>query len=121
MIRIVGVQRSEVAQQEFVLLQNQGNIREQLRGRALVEDAAFHESQGGIHLFGDDIRIGPGQFVMLRTCAGEPHWGTSKDGALVYFTYANRNATIWSTVSQPMHLLSVDHTLVPRSDSAILV
>jgi hypothetical protein len=121
MIRIVGVQRSEVPNQEFVLLQNQGNMRELLRGRALIEDGAFHEQSGGIHLFADDVRIGPGQFVMLRSCVGEPHWGTSKDGAIVYFTYAGRKAPIWSTAAQAVHLLSADHTHTPRVESAVVV
>jgi hypothetical protein len=38
MIRIVGIERSSDAQNEFILLQNQGHMRAHLRGHAIIAD-----------------------------------------------------------------------------------
>ena len=47
MIRIVGIQRAERPEEEFVLLQNQGGMRLNLRGHVILTDAAVALVTGG--------------------------------------------------------------------------
>jgi hypothetical protein len=116
MIRIIGVQRNDDPQSEFILLQNQGSMRVNLRGHAVVSDAAIESCNplAGGHVFADDITVPPGMYVLLRTCAGEPKWGRTKDGALVYHTYMARCDRVWGEGGGPLHVLSIQHSYVER-------
>lgn len=118
MLRIVGVQRSENPQEEFVLLQNQGHMRVSLHGHLLVAECAYQ----GVPLnrcafaFSDDEFIPPSLFVILSTACGQPHWGRTKDGSYVFYTFMNRTAGFWNQCSLPLHILAPHHTFVDRSD-----
>jgi len=115
MIRIIGIQRHEDAQQEFVLLQNQGSMRVQLRGHVITSDAMIdHQVQNGLHIFGDDATIPPGMYVLLRTGQGQPKWGRTKEGALVFHAFMNRSHPVWIEGSGPLHLLAIQHSYTDR-------
>jgi len=122
MIRIVGVQRCAESKGEFVLLQNQGAMRLVLRGHVLMAEEAFdHSPSHAVHVFVDEVKIGPGQFVLLRSCSGEPHWSTTKEGHHVYHTFANSDRPIWSATQGTLHLLGVQHTFTERREPALMV
>lgn len=111
MIRIVGFQRSECAEGEFLLLQNQGSLRAPLRGHAVAAEEAYEGIPWTecVHLFHDDVNIAPGKFVLLRTCEGIPRWSQSKDGNPVYIAFMNRAETVWSRSRGPLHVLARQH------------
>src|SRR5262249_39171306 len=123
MIRIVGVQRSDHTGQEFVLLQNQGSMRVNLKGHALVAEAALvgGTDSHAVHLFSDDVNISAGQFVLLRTGHGESHWTCTAEGQRVYYTYMARLAPVWINVPGSLHLLAPQHSYSERTLEAILV
>src|SRR5689334_17633013 len=108
MIRIVGVQRNESVQHEFILLQNQGSLRLNLRGHMLMSDCALQRPDIGqsVHLFRDDVMIPPGNFVIVYTGTGEPRWAKTKDQQLIYYTFMHRESSVWERCTGPMHLLS---------------
>ena len=76
MIRIVGIQRSNHPSEEFVILQNQGSLRIQLRGHVLVSELAVATGSfsAGAFIFSDDALIPAGMFVLLATGEGESRW-----------------------------------------------
>jgi hypothetical protein len=116
MIRIIGIQRSEEAGSEFVLLQNQGSMRIQIRGHAIVSDAGVDGNdpiQQG-HIFRDDAVIPPGMYVLLRTGVGEPRWGRTKEGAMVFHAFMNRALPVWRAGCGPIHVLAIQHSYVER-------
>jgi hypothetical protein len=117
MLRIVGVQRSPVLAEEFVLLQNQGAMKINLRGCAIVADIELMRGSGpqSMHLLCDDIDIPPGQFVILRTGCGTPHWSVTKDGQHVFYTYMQRKESVWDPCEGPIHLLKPQHTYCERA------
>ena len=116
MIRIVGLQRSESAAQEFVLLQNQGSMRLSLRGHVVISDSAVDDSNmaQAAHVFSDYVFIPPGMYVLLFSGQGNPRWTRTKDGALVYYCYMNRCSAVWDRSSGPLHILSTQHTFSER-------
>lgn len=121
MLRIVGLQRNENPEQEFVLLQNQGSMRINLRGYVLLSEAAV---QGGslyssAHVFGDDISISPGMYVLLLTSSGEPRWTKTKEGIHVYQTYMGQDRVIWSRLEGPLHIMHAHHSYVERGADTI--
>lgn len=112
MIRIVGVEHSKSTNEEFVLFQNQGTMREHLRGHALVQDSTIKQPdcRGNVHIFTDDEHIGTGAYVLLQSGFGEPRWSRSKDGTVIYITFANSSEPLWNPDLGTLHLLNVQHT-----------
>lgn len=123
MIRIVGVQRSDNIGQEFVLLQNQGSMRVNLKGHAIVAEAALMDgpASAGVHLFADEVDVMPGQFVLLRTCPGNSHWTTTNEGQRVYYTHMERLNPVWERFTGPFHILAPQHSFCERPLEAVLV
>lgn len=119
MLRIVGVQRSENPQHEFVLLQNQGHMRVLLKGHMILSESVYNDPrlEPYLHLFTDDQYISPGLFVLLTTGHGEPHWSKTRDGAHVYRTFMGREVPVWETARCPIHVLAAQHSFVQRGDS----
>ena len=122
MIRIVGLQRSESATQEFVLLQNQGSLRLSLRGHVVLSDSAIEDSNLSVaaHAFSDDALIPPGMFVLLFSGRGTPRWTRSKDGALVFYAFMNRDVAVWNWCLGPIHVLNTHHTYAERAPALLL-
>ncbi|RYG28709.1 hypothetical protein EON81_28040, partial [bacterium] len=91
MLRIVGVQKSERVQHEFVLLQNQGGLRMGLMGHAvmaggLVDGETFAQAPD-VHVFSEEEQIPAGTFVMLSTGPGTTRWAITKDGQRILHVY----------------------------------
>jgi hypothetical protein len=122
MLRIVGVQRNERAEQEFVLLQNQGSLRLVLRGHMILADCALtHAELGEVsHLFVEDEPVHPGLYVLLSTGPGISYWGRTKDGAHVFHAYAGRARPLWHGCEGPLHVLSPCHTFSERPETLML-
>ena len=122
MIRIVGLQRNDSTAQEFVLLQNQGSLRLSLRGHLVVSDSAIERSDLSFaaHAFSDDVQVPPGMYVLLATGSGSPRWTRTKEGALVYYAYMNRETSVWERVAGPLHILSPQHTFTERQAPLLL-
>ena len=114
MLRIVGLQRNESAQREFVLLQNQGTLRLQLRGHILISDSTIEGSSTSIHVLSDDVMIPGGTYVLVTTGIGESRWAKTKDGALVYYTFMNRENPVWPSEFGPVHVLGIQHSYAER-------
>lgn len=123
MIRIVGVQRSDNIGQEFVLLQNQGSMRVNLRGHAVFAEGAINDGPNSAawHVFSEDEHIMPGQYVLLRTCPVARHWTTTTEGQRVYHTSMGRLSSVWQHVPGSIHLLAPQHSFCERPVEAILV
>lgn len=122
MLRIVGVQRSENPDTEFLLLQNQGSLRVVLRGHVVMAERAVISqdlSRAG-HLFTEEESIHPGLYVMLSTGEGLSHWGKTKDGAHVFHAYAGRKAPIWHCCEGPFYVLQPTHTYCERAEALML-
>ena len=119
MIRIVGVQRNECPEQEFVLFQNQGTLRECLRGHVVLSEAALEcgEKLGLSHVFRDEELIPSGMYVILYSGKGKPRWARTKENALVFFTYMEREESVWQNCPGPLHLLVKQHSFVNRAVS----
>lgn len=122
MLRIVGVQRSENVDQEFVLLQNQGSLRTVLRGHLVMAERALDQAElrDCSHLFVEEESIHPGLFVMLSSGEGVSHWTRSKDGAPVYHAYAGRRSPLWHGCDGPFHVLSPCHSYCERAETLML-
>lgn len=116
MIRIVGVQRNDSPGEEFVLFQNQGTLREVLRGHVVLSELALENSQNLdlSHVFRDDELVPSGMYVILYTGKGKPRWARTKENALVYFTYMNREESVWAHCPGPLHLLVKQHSYAAR-------
>ena len=116
MIRIVGIQRDENPDNEFVLLQNQGALRLRLRGHLVLSDSALESGQltPGAHVFGDDELVPAGMYVMLRTGHGEGKWSRTKEGAMIYHAFMNSDASVWTFTEGSLHLLNTQHTYTER-------
>lgn len=120
MLRILGVQRSETADLEFVLLQNQSSLRVQLKGHVIVSDTVVCSGNpcAGLHVFSDDVMIPAGMYVILYTGTGEARWSRTKDGQHVYHTYMERTQPVWSNEPGPLHILATQHTYQDRREMA---
>jgi hypothetical protein len=121
-IRIVGVQRSAQVTKEFVLLQNQGSLRLNLRGHLIASENAIHSADltFAAHAFSDDVLIPPGMYVILFSGSGVPKWTKSKDGSLVYYTFMNRSHSVWENAAGPINLLNTQHTYAERPPALLL-
>ncbi len=122
MLRIVGLQRSEIASEEFVLLQNQGSLRIKLRGFTLLSESALASGalNGPVHVFTEDVPIPAGCFVHLCTGSGTPHWTRSRDGARVFRVYMGRRSAVWTRHQGPLHLLWPQHTYAERAEALLM-
>lgn len=122
MLRIVGVQRSTSASGEFVLLQNQGSIRVNLKGHVLMSDSAFRGGAlaGHVHALSDEVFIPPGMYVLLSTTRGKSKWGKSRDGTTLYFAFMGCGEPVWTVPDEPIHLLSTQHTFADRKDALLV-
>jgi hypothetical protein len=119
MIRIVGVQRAERPEQEFVLLQNQGSLRATLRGHVVLTDTALDTGLAACtaYAFNDTEILAPGGFALLRTCAGVPGWYRTRDGATIYHAFMNQMACAWREEYGQLHILSIQHSYAERRDT----
>jgi hypothetical protein len=123
MLRIIGLQRADHAEQEFILLQNQGSMRVTLRGHSVLGEAAFVHGDlaGNGYAFSEDIQVPPGQYVILFTGTGISRWTKTKDNHMVYHVYMGRRAPFWSAQPLPLHLLAPQHTYTERAEPALLL
>ena len=123
MIRIVGLQRDPDPRQEFVLLQNQGGMRVQLRGHALVSESAVQEPAGlqEVYVISEDVLLQPGQYALVRTCTCNAKWSHQPDGYSVYYVGLGRQSSIWSRLEGPLHILAPQHTYCERTTDPLLV
>lgn len=123
MIRIVGLQRDQDPRQEFVLLQNQGGMRVQLRGHALVAESSVNEPAGlqEVYVIAEDVKLQPGQYALVRTCSCNGKWSHQTDGYSVYYTGLGRQSSIWSRFEGPIHVLAPQHTFCERHAESPLV
>jgi hypothetical protein len=115
-IRIVGIQRSDRPDEEFVLFQNQGTLREVLRGHVVLSEAALEnlDCLPLSHVFRDEEQVPSGMYVILYTGHGTPRWARTKDNALVYFAYMGRDESVWQRCPGPVHLLVRQHSYSAR-------
>jgi hypothetical protein len=122
MIRIIGVQRESSPSREFVLLQNQGSLRINLRGHVILSEQAIDlgELSNHFHVFSDEALVPPGMYVMLCTGHGTPRWAKTKEGALIFYAFMNRDYTMWDNSEMPLHILSLQHTFVARKDAVVV-
>jgi hypothetical protein len=121
-IRIVGVQRNVVPEQEFLLLQNQGGLRVKLRGHVVMSECAVEAGSLGhyAHVFSDDVVVPAGMYVLLSTGAGECRWARTRDGQMIYYGYMHRTTSLWETCPGPVHILAPHHTFVERGPALLL-
>ncbi len=120
MLRIVGLQRNESSQREFILLQNQGNLRVQLRGHVVMTEGAIDGGSSASYVFADEALVPAGMYVMLVTGIGEPRWVQTKESALVYYTFINRETPMWDDAGGPIHILAVQHSFAERPIEQLL-
>lgn len=122
MIRIVGVQRNDCPEEEFVLFQNQGTLREILRGHVVLSELALENGQHLelSHVFRDDEQVPSGMYVILYTGKGKPRWARTKENALVYFTYMGRDQSVWTRCQGPLHLLVKQHSYAARQAATLM-
>lgn len=121
MIRIVGVERNSDPAREFILLQNQGSLRQLLRGYAVVPDLMCDAAPSSScwHIFADEVHVAPGVFILLRTGTGEPRWTQTRDGSRVYNSFMQRHESVWESVHGPIHVLTIQHTFAERTVPAL--
>ncbi len=122
MIRIVGVQRHENVSEEFVLLQNQGSMKVNLKGHVVAAQCAL-DGDGGkdsIHIFCEEIDVLPGMYVLLRTCPGVGHWNHSHDRFSTYYSYMQNQVCVWMRHPGTVHVMAPQHSWVERRPEAML-
>lgn len=117
MLRIVGLNRSANPEDEFILFQNQGQLRVVLRGYVVMSESMIesHDACEYMHLFRDDEAIPTGMYVMLSTGKGQPGWRRTRDGALVFHTYMNKEMSVWEDAACPFHVLAPQHAYAARN------
>lgn len=115
MLRIVGIQRAEYPEREFILLQNQGHQRLTPKGHVILsEEAVIGISRFGIHIFTEQEWIMPGQFLMLCTGFGESKWVRSQDQSLLLQVFMGRTENVWPASVGPIHVLATKHSFIER-------
>ena len=122
MIRIVGVQKNAFAEQEFVLLQNQGSMRISLRGHVVLSECAVESGDLGVsaHAFKDDVHVPPGMYVILFSGSGTSRWAKTKDGTMVFYSYMGREDSVWNRSSGPLHILNKVHSYSERREALLV-
>ena len=122
MIRIVGVQRHDEVAREFVLLQNQGSMRINLKGHVVAAQSAL-DGDGkleGVHIFTDDVDVQPGMYVLLRSCTGVGHWNHTHDRYSTYYGYMQRRLCVWLRHPGAVHVMAPQHKWIERKPEAAL-
>jgi hypothetical protein len=115
LLRIVGIQKSEEANNEFVLLQNHSSMRIRLRGHVVMAESFIDSDfSRALHAFAEDELIHPGAYVLLKTCAGTPRWARTKEGCLVFYCFMNRSHSTWTESHGSMTVLSPQHCYEER-------
>lgn len=119
MLRIVGVQKSSQPNREFVLLQNHGHLRVNLRGYGLIAESAIDgQTPAAFHIFQEEESIHASTYVMLISGSGVSQWGRSKDGSLVFYCYMNRAVSAWNDSEGPISVLAPQHRYCPRAQES---
>lgn len=96
-------------------------MRVNVQGHAVLSDAAIHAADvRGVHVFADDALIPPGMYVLLTSGHGTPRFAKTRDGALLYYAFMNRDHSIWENCPGPVHVLAKQHTYVERGPSLLL-
>lgn len=72
------------------------------------------------HVFTDDVLVPPGMYVLLATTTGESRWSKTKDGAMIYYSFMNRDRAVWEANPGPVHLMALQHTYVDRGPALLL-
>jgi len=123
LLRIVGIQRSEFAEHEFILLQNQGSMRANLRSHIIVSDDAIDASDLalGAHAFAEEVLVPAGMFVILHTGPGEGKWARSKDGTNIYNAFMGRCQPVWSQAKGALHILQRQHSYAEPKGPPLLL
>lgn len=121
MIRIVGIQRSDDSRSEFVVLQNQGNMRVNLRGHALLSQSILDEGVGRAYVLRDDVDLPAGHYCVVRTGRGEAKWCHRHEGYHIYHAFLHEPAPIWGSAEGAVMLLAPQHTYAERSIERLLV
>ena len=123
MIRIVGIQRNEDPAKEFILLQNQGSLRINLRGHVVIGDAAVNagDPSEALHIFTDDVDVHPGMYVLLRSGGGVSHWNHSQDRYSTFYSYMQRRSGVWYRHLGAVHVLAPQHSWQERPREAMIV
>lgn len=123
MIRIVGLQRNPSPDQEFILLQNQGSMRINLRGHVILTESAFLSGILGDSYFSftQDMTIAPGQYVVLYSGFGTARMVRTKDGMMVYHVYMGRELSVWQNSLLPLHVLGIQHSYQERTEKSLLL
>lgn len=116
------MQRNESPSKEFILLQNQGSLRINLRGHVVLGESAISDSDltFAAHVFSDDVLIPPGMYVLLATGRGEPRWTKTKEGSMLYYAFMNRSSSVWEHATGSVHILSMQHTYTERGPALLL-
>lgn len=116
MLRIVGINRHPEVEREFVLLQNQGGLRVNLRGHIVMAEACVNEGEplDCLHILTEDVVIPPGAFVILYTGVGESKWTRTKDQSLAYYCHIGKEQSIWDRRPGAIHVLSIQHSYQTR-------
>ena len=116
MVRIVGVQKAQSADGEFILLQNQGNMKVHLRGHIIASEAAILSADPleGLHIFNDDVFVPAGAFVLLSSGIGEARWSKTKENQLLYTSFLGCEEPFWSAMKGGFHLLRSQHVFTER-------
>jgi len=122
MIRIVGVQRHDDVGNEFVLLQNQGSMKINLKGHVIAAQSAVDggDVADAIHIFNDDVEVLPGMYVLLRTCPGVAHWNHTHDRYSTFYVYMHRRQCVWARNPGTIHIMAPQHKWVERKPEAAL-
>ena len=73
------------------------------------------------HVFNDDVAIPAGMYVLLLTGQGEPKWTRTKEGALIYHAFMNRDFPVWEGSETPLHVLNRQHSYAEPKVPALVL
>ena len=93
-----------------------------LRGHVVLSESAVEQRDlsSNAHIFSDDVLIPAGMYVILYSGDGEPRWARTKDGAMVYYVYMNRESPVWDRCVGSLHVLSTQHTYAERRETELV-
>ena len=122
MIRIVGVNRHEDVVEEFVLLQNQGSMKVNLKGHVVASQCAIdgEGATGAIHIFCEDVYVLPGMYVLLRTCSGVGHWNHTHERYSTFYSHMQRRTCVWLRHPGSVHVMAPQHSWVERRTESVM-
>jgi len=98
-------------------------MRVVLRGHAILSEMAIsgNNLSTGAFAFSVEESIPSGMYVLLRTGFGEPKWGKTKEGQLVYHAFMNRGDVAWPLESGALHVLKSQHTFAERTTDPVTI